>query len=218
MIWEGKTPKSGSRALGHGYKGRGDIRDVHFVDFPTKAGRELGDFYVVSEPGEAEYYIVSFDVEAPPGSFKKEYSRVREETLWLLCAKPPEYYRSTYVCRSRVSAELLYNVVVEVFGDSLKVVAVCPVRPSTNEYRLKVEELLEEARSLLLEKVKASMERCKTWTRRARSRFMERVDKLRAIDPDLADTIKSKLEECFKYTSHGGSPRGSSMMKGGGLS
>jgi hypothetical protein len=216
MLWEGWTPRPGSRALGHGYKGGNDIRDVHCASFPTKAGRKLGDYFVVSEPGEAEYYVVSFDVKAPPGSFKKEYSRVREEALWLLCAKP-EYYKSTCICRSWVSAELLYNVVVEVFRDSLKVVAVCPVRPSTNEYRLKVEELLEEARSLLLEKVKASMERCKTWTRRARSRFMERVDRLRAVDASLADIIELKLGECLEYTSHGGSTRGSSMIRGGGL-
>jgi hypothetical protein len=216
MLWEGWTPKSGSRALGHGYKGGGDIRDVHCTSFPTKAGRKLGDYFVVSEPGKSEYYVVSFDVEAPPGSFKKEYSRVREEALWLLCAKP-EYYKSTYICRSRVSAELLYNVVVEVFGDSLKVIAVCPVMPSSNEYRLKVEELLEEARSLLLEKVKASMERCKTWTRRARNRFMERVERLSTVDVSLADTIKLKLRECLENISHGRSTRGSSMVRGGGL-
>jgi hypothetical protein len=137
MLWEGWTPRSGSRALGHGYKGEGDIRDVHCASFPTKAGRKLGDYFIVSEPGEAEYYVVSFDVKAPPGSFKKEYGRVREEALWLLCSKP-EYYQSTYVCRSGVSAELLYNVVVGVFGDSLRVVAVCPVRPSNDEYRLRL--------------------------------------------------------------------------------
>jgi hypothetical protein len=212
MLWEGWTPRSGSRALGHGYKGEGDIRDVHCASFPTKAGRKLGDYFIVSEPGEAEYYVVSFDVKAPPGSFKKEYGRVREEALWLLCSKP-EYYQSTYVCRSGVSAELLYNVVVGVFGDSLRVVAVCPVRPSNDEYRLRVEELLEEARSLLLEKVKASMERCKTWTRRARSRFMERVERLRAVDVSLADVIELKLRGCFENTSHGGSPGGSTMTR-----
>jgi hypothetical protein len=217
MIWEGWTPKPGSRALGHGYKGGGDIRDVHCASFPTKAGRRLGDYFVVSEPGEAEYFVVSFDVEAPPGSFKKEYSKVREEALWLLCAKP-EYYQSTYICRSRVSAELLYNVVVRVFGGSLRVVAVCPVRPSTNEYRLSVEEILEDARSLLLQKVGDSMGRCKKWTRRARSRFMERVERLRAIDSSLADDIELRLRGCFEYTGNGGSTRGSSMMKGGGLS
>jgi hypothetical protein len=42
---------------------------------------------------------------------------------------------------------------------------------------------------------------------------MERVERLRAIDAGLADTIKSKLRECFEYTSHGGSTRGSSMAR-----
>jgi hypothetical protein len=209
MLWEGWTPRLGSRALGHGYKGEGDIRDVHCASFPTKAGRKLGDYFVVSEPGKAEHCVVSFDVEAPPGSFKKEYSKVREEALWLLCAKP-EYYKSTYICRSEVSAELLHNVVVEVFGDSLKVIAVCPVMPSSNEHRLKVEELLEEARNLLLEKVRTSMEKCMTWTRRARSRFMERVEGLRMVDASLADIIEAKLRECLEYTKHGESTRGSS--------
>jgi hypothetical protein len=96
---------------------------------------------IVSEPGSAEYFIVSFDVEAPPGSFKKEYSRVKKKALWLLCAKP-EYYESTYVCRSRVSAELLYNIVVDMFGGNLRKIALCPVKPSTSEYKAKVEELL----------------------------------------------------------------------------
>jgi hypothetical protein len=216
MLWEGWTPRSGSRALGHGYKGGGDIRDVHCANFPTKAGRKLGDYFVVAEPGEAEYYIVSFDVEAPPGSFKKEYSRVREEALWLLCAKP-EYYQSTYICRSRVSVELLYNVVIEVFGDSLRVVTVCPVRPSTNEYKVKIEELLENVKGTLMRRVEESIERCRKWTEKVRSRFKERIKKLRAVDANLANTIELKLKECFEYTSHGGSARGSSMVRGGGL-
>jgi hypothetical protein len=218
MLWEGRTPKLGSRALGHDYKDENHMRDIHCVEFSTKAGRRLGDYFVVSEPGGAEYFIVSFDVNAPPGTFKKEYSKVREEALWLLCAKPPEYYRSTYVCRSRVSAELLYNIVVGMFGDSLREIALCPVKPSTSEYKAKIEELLDNTRAELLRKVEEALERCRRWTRRARSRFMERVERLRAVDAGLADTIKSKLEERFKYTSHGGSSRGSSMMKGGGLS
>jgi hypothetical protein len=208
MLWEGKTPKPGSRALGHGYKDENHMRDIHCVEFSTKAGRKLGDYFIVSEPGEAEYFVVSFDVEAPPGSFKKEYSKVREEALWLLCAKPPEYYRSTYVCRSRVSAELLYNVVVGMFGDSLREIALCPVKPSTDEYKAKVEELLDNARAELLRKVEEALERCRKWTRRARSRFMERVEMLRAVDANLADVIELKLRECFENTSHGGSPKG----------
>jgi hypothetical protein len=206
-LWEGRTPKPGSRALGHWYKGKGEMRDIHFVEFPTKAGRRHGDYFIVSEPGDAGYFIVSFDVEAPPGSFKKEYSRVREEALWLLCAKP-EYYQSTYICRSRVSAELLYNIVVDMFGDSLRKIALCSVKPSTSEYKAKVEELLENVKSTLMRRAEESIGRCRKWTRRARDRFMERVERLRAIDASLADTIKSKLEECFEYTNHGGSPRG----------
>jgi hypothetical protein len=212
-LWEGWTPKSGSRALGHGYKGEGDMRDIHCVEFPTKAGRELGEYFVVSELGGAEYYIVSFDVEAPPGAFKKEYSRVREEALWLLCAKKPEYYRSTYVCRSRVSAELLYNIVVDMFGDSLRKIALCPVKPSTNEYKAKIEELLDNTRAELLRNVEEALERCRRWTRRARDRFMDRVERLRAVDAGLADTIKSKLEECFENINHRESPGGSSMVR-----
>jgi hypothetical protein len=212
MLWEGWTPRSGSRALGHEYKGEDDIRDIHCVEFPTKAGRELGEYFVVSELGGAGYYIVSFDVEAPPGSFKKEYSKVREEALWLLCAKP-EHYRSTYVCRSRVSAELLYNIVVGMFGDSLREIALCPVKPSTNEYKAKVEELLENVGNTLMRRVEESMGRCRKWTRRARDRFMERVERLRAVDAGLADTIKSKLEECFENINHRESPGGSSMVR-----
>jgi hypothetical protein len=215
-LWEGWTPRSGSRALGHGYKGGGDIRDVHCVNFPTKAGRRLGDYFVISEPSGAEYYVVSFDVKALPGSFKKEYSRVKEEALWLLCVKP-EYYQSTYVCRSRVSAELLYNVIEDVFGDSLSRIALCPVKPSANEYKVKIEELLENVKSTLMRRVEESIQRCRKWTEKARSRFKERVEKLRAVDANLANTIELKLKECFEYMSHGGSTRGFSMMKGGGL-
>jgi len=46
------------------------------------------------------------------------------------------------VCRSRVSAELLYNIVVDMFGGNLRKIALCPVKPSTSEYKAKVEELL----------------------------------------------------------------------------
>jgi hypothetical protein len=215
-LWEGRTPKSGSRALGHWYKGESDLRDIHFVEFPTKAGRRHGDYFIVSEPSDAEYFIVSFDVEAPPGSFKKEYSRVKEEALWLLCTKP-EYYQSTYVCKSRVSAKLLYNIVIDIFGGSLRRIVLCPVKPNSLEHRLKVEKLLNNTKAELLRKVEEALERCRKWTRRARSRFMERIQRLRAIDPSLADNIELRLRECFAYTSNGGSTRGSSMMRGGGL-
>ena len=216
MLWEGWTPRLGSRALGHGYKGEGDMRDVHCANFPTKAGRKLGDYFVVSEPDKAEYYVVSFDVKAPPGSFKKEYSRVREEALWLLCAKP-EYYQSTYVCRSRVSAELLYNIVVDIFGGSLRRIALCPVKPSTSEYKARVEELLGNVENTLMRRVEESVERCKKWAKKARDRFEERVKRVRVVNANLANIIEMKLRECFEYTSHGGSSRGSSMVRGGGL-
>ncbi len=216
MLWEGWTPRLGSRALGHGYKGGSDIRDIHCVDFLTKAGRRLGDYFIVSELGEAEYYVVSFDVEAPPGSFKKEYSEVREEALWLLCTKP-NYYRSTYVCRSEISAELLYNIVIDIFGGSLRRIALCPVKPNSLEHRLKVEKLLYNTRAELLRRVEEALERCRRWTRRAKSKFTDRVRRLKMVDASLADTIELKLRECFENTSHGGSPGGSSMTKGGEL-
>jgi hypothetical protein len=201
MLWEGRTPKSGSKALGHRYKGEGDLRDIHCVEFPTKAGRELGDYFVVSEPSEAEYYVVSFDVEAPPGAFKKEYSKVREEALWLLCAKP-DYYQSTYVCRSRVSAELLCNIVVGMFGDSLREIALCPVKPSTSEYKAKIEELLENVKRVLMRRVEEFVERCRKWTEKTRGRFRGRIEKLRTIDASLANTIELRLRECYENTSH----------------
>jgi hypothetical protein len=215
-LWEGRTPRSGSRALGHDYKDESYIRDIHCVEFSTKAGHKHGDYFTVSKPGDAEYYVVSFDVNAPPGTFKKEYSKIKEEALWLLCAKP-EYYQSTYVRRLRVSAELLYKVVVEVFGDSLRVVAVCPVKPSTNEYKVKIEELLENVKSTLMRRVEESIERCRKWTGKARSRFRERIEKLRVVDASLAEIIELKLKECSGNINHGGSTRGSSMMKRGGL-
>jgi hypothetical protein len=216
MLWEGWTPRSGSRALGHGYKGGGDIRDVHCANFPTKAGRKLGDYFVVSEPGEAEYYVVTFDVEAPPGSFKREYSEVVGEALWLLCAKP-DHYRSTYVCKSRVSAELLASTITSIFGDSLRRIALCPVKPNSLEHRSKVEKLLNNTRAELMRRVEEALERCRKWTRRAKSKFMDRVRRLKMVDASLADIIESKLGECLEYTSHGGSTRGSSMVRGGGL-
>jgi hypothetical protein len=186
------------------------MRDIYCVGFMTKAGRRGGDYFIVSEPGEAGYYLVSFDVEAPPGSFKKEYSRVRDEALWLLCAKP-DNYRSTYVCRSEISAELLASTITSIFGDSLRKIALCPVKPNGLEHKLKVEKLLNNARAELLRRVEEALERCRTWTRRARSRFTDRVRRLRMVDASLADIIEMKLRGCFENTSHGGSPRGFTM-------
>jgi hypothetical protein len=44
-LWFGRTPSAGSGALGHGYKGEGELRDVHAVGFKTRAGRRRG-FYL----------------------------------------------------------------------------------------------------------------------------------------------------------------------------
>ncbi len=216
MLWEGWIPRSGSRALGHDYKDESCMRDIHCFEFMTKAGRRSGDYFIVSEPGEAGYYLVSFDVEAPPGSFKREYSEVRDEASWL-CAKP-DNYRSTYVCRSEISAELLASTIASIFGDSLRRIALCPVKPNGLEHKLKVEKLLNNTRAELLRRVEEALERCRTWTRRARSRFMDRVRRLRVIDASLADDIELRLRECFEYTSNGESSRGSSMVRGGELS
>jgi len=71
MLWFGITPSAGSRALGHGYKGEDELRDVHAVGFKTKAGRRWGFYVTVCGPANAEYYLLSFDVRAPRGSFKR---------------------------------------------------------------------------------------------------------------------------------------------------
>jgi hypothetical protein len=209
MLWEGWTPRPGSRALGHSYKGGGDIRDIHCVDFPTKAGRRSGDYFIVSEPGEADYYLVSFDVEAPPGTFKKEYSEAVGEALWLLCAKP-DHYRSTYVCKSEIPAELLASTIASIFGGRI---ALCPVKPNSLEHRLKIEKLLNNTRAELLRKIEEALKRCRRWTRKAKSKFMDRVRRLKMVDASLADIIELRLSECYENTNHGGSPRGSTMTR-----
>jgi hypothetical protein len=215
MLWFGMTPSAGSRALGRDYKSGDELRDVHVVEFKTNAGRKRGFYVRVCEPGDAEFYLVSFDVRAPRGSFKREYSKIADEARWLLCANVD---RSTYVCRARASAEMLVEVITGLFEGYIKNIVLCPVRSDSDRDRGGIESLLEEVRRGLEEVADRISRRCRNWTLKVRRRFMERVERLRAVDAGLADTIKSKLEECFEYTSHGGSSRGSSMMKGGGLS
>jgi hypothetical protein len=99
------------------------------------------------------------------------------------------------------------------FGDSLREIALCPVKPSTNEYKAKIEELLDNTRAEFLRKVEEALERCRKWTLKVRRRFMERVERLKAVDAGLADTIKLKLEECFENINHRESPGGSSMVR-----
>jgi hypothetical protein len=214
-LWFGMTPSAGSRALGRDYKGEGELRDVHAVEFKTKAGRRWGFYVTVCEPGDAEFYLVSFDVRAHRGSFKKEYSEIANEAEWLLCVNVD---RSTYICRARVSAEMLVEVITGVFEGYIKNIVLCPVRPDGDHDRGGIESLLEEVRRGLEEVAGRISTRCRKWTLKVRRRFMERVDRLKAVDASLADTIKLKLGECLEYTSHGGSARGSSMVRGGELS
>jgi hypothetical protein len=214
-LWFGRTPGAGSRALGHDYKGEGELRDVHAVGFKTKAGRKWGFYVTVCEPGDAEFYLVSFDVRAPRGSFKKEYSKVSEEALWLLCVNVD---RSTYVCKTRVSAEMLVEVIAGLFEGSIKNIMLCPVKPDSDHDRGGIESLIEEVRRGLEEVTGRISTRCHKWTLKVRRRFKERVERLRAVDASLADIIELKLGECLEYTSHGGSTRGSSMVRGGELS
>jgi uncharacterized protein YnzC (UPF0291/DUF896 family) len=197
-LWFGITPSAGSRALGHGYKGEDELRDVHAVGFKTKAGRRWGFYVTVCGPANAEYYLLSFDVRAPRGSFKKEYSKVSEEALWLLCVKVD---LSTYICKSRVSAELLAETVVGVFGGSVKRVELCPVK-ADGDAENEIAERLEEVRRRLVEEIEDKALRCRNWTRSVRGRFKERVDRLRAVDANLADVIELKLGKCFENTSH----------------
>jgi uncharacterized protein YnzC (UPF0291/DUF896 family) len=193
LLWLGRTPRAGSRALGHGYKGGGDLRDIHVVDFKTKSGRRYGFYVVVCEPSSAEYYLLSFDVKASRGSFKKEYSRASEEARWLLCAGVD---LSTYICKSRVSAELLAEAVVGMFGDSVKRIELCPVKADDDENE--ITERLEEVRRRLVEEIEGKALQCRNWTRSVRRRFKERVERLRAVDASLADIIELKLRECLR--------------------
>ncbi len=207
LLWLGRTPRAGSRALGHGYKGGGELRDIHVVDFKTRAGRRYGFYVVVCEPSSAEYYLLSFDVRAPRGSFKKEYSRASEEARWLLCAGVD---LSTYICKSRVSAELLAETVVGMFGDSVKRVELCPVKADDDN---EITERLEEVRRRLVEEIEGKALQCRNWTRSVRKRFKERVDRLRAIDANLADVIELKLRKCLGNTSHWESSGGFTMTR-----
>jgi hypothetical protein len=184
------------------------------VEFKTKAGRKWGFYVTVCEPGGAAYYLISFDVRAPRGSFKREYSKIVDEAKWLLCANVD---RSTYICKSRTSAEALYEVVVSVFGGNVRNVILCPVKPDGDDDRVRVEDLLEDVRRQLVEEAEKATRRCAKWTLDARRRFKAKLDRLKNIDGSLAESLESMLRDCLEHTSHGGSTRGSSMIRGGGL-
>ena len=206
----GRTPSAGSRALGHDYKGEGELRDVHAVEFKTKAGRRWGFYVTVCDPNSAELYLVSFDVRISRGGFKKEYSKVVGEARWLLCANVD---RSTYICRSKASAETLYEVVVSVFGGNVKNVILCPVKPDGDDDRVKVEDLLEDVRRQLVEEAEKAVRRCTKWTLGARHRFRAKLDRLKNVDESLAESLESMLRDCLEYINHGRSTRGSSMVR-----
>jgi hypothetical protein len=213
-LWFGRTPGAGSRALGHDYKGEGELRDVHAVGFKTKAGRRWGFYVTVCDPNSAEFYLVSFDVRTSRGGFKKEYSKVVGEAKWLLCANVD---RSTYICKSKASAETLYEMVVSAFRGHVRNVILCPVKPDGDDDRVKVEDLLEDVRRQLVEEAKKATRRCVKWILGARCRFKAKLDRLRGINGSLAESLESMLRDCLEYINHGGSSRGSSMVKGGGL-
>jgi len=214
MLWFGITPSAGSRALGRGYKGEDELRDVHAVGFKTKAGRRWGFYVTVCGPANAEYYLLSFDVRAPRGSFKKEYSEVANEARWLLCANVD---RSTYICRSRASAEMLVEAVTGLFEGYIKSIVLCPVRPDSDHDRVRIDHLLEDVRRQLVEEVEEAARRCTKWTLDAGRRFKAKLDRLKSIDGSLAESLESMLRDCLEYINHGRSARGSSMMRGGGL-
>jgi len=214
MLWFGRTPSAGSRALGRDYKRGDELRDVHVVEFKTNAGRKRGFYVKVCEPGDAEFYLVSFDVRAPRGSFKREYSKIADEARWLLCANVD---RSTYVCRARASAEMLVEVITGLFEGYIKNIMLCPVRPDSDRERGWIESLLEEVRSQLVEEVGKAARRCTRWTQDARRRFKAKLDRLKSIDGSLAENLESKFRDCLGYINHGGSTWGSSMVRGGRL-
>jgi hypothetical protein len=201
-LWVGRTPRAGSKALGRSYKGEDELRDVHAVEFKTKAGREQGFYVRVCEPSDAEFYLVSFDARAPRGSFKKEYSKIVYEAKWLLCAHVDS---STYVCRSRASAEMLVEVVEGLFEGYIKIITLCPVRPDEDDDRVKVEDLLEDVRRQLVEEAEKAARRCAKWTQGARRRFKAKLDRLKSIDGSLAESLESMLGGCLEYINHGGS-------------
>jgi hypothetical protein len=209
-LWFGRTPNAGSRALGHDYKGESELRDVHAVGFKTKAGRRWGFYVTVCDPNSAELYLVSFDVRTPRGGFKKEYSKVVGEARWLLCANVD---RSTYICRAKASAETLYEVVVSVFEGHVRSVILCPVKPDGDDDRVRVEDLLEDVSRQLVEEVEKATRRCVKWILGARRRFKAKLDRLKSIDGSLAESLESRLRDCLKYINHGGSTRGSSMVR-----
>jgi hypothetical protein len=209
-LWFGRTPSAGSRALGRDYKSEDDLRDVHAVEFKTKVGRKQGFYVKVCEPDDATYYLISFDVRAPRGSFKREYSKIVDEAKWLLCANVD---RSTYICRSRASAEMLVEAVTGLFEGYIKNIMLCPVRPDSDHDRVRIDDLLEDVRRQLVEEVEEAARRCTKWTLGARRRFKAKLDRLKSIDESIAESLESMLRDCLEYINHCGSAWGSSMVR-----
>jgi ribosome recycling factor len=50
-----------------------------------------------------------------------------------------------------------------------------------------IAESLEEVRGRLVEEIEGKALQCRNWTRSVRRRFKEKVERLRAIDVNLAD-------------------------------
>ena len=137
--------------------------------------------------------------------------KVSEEALWLLCVRVD---LSTYICKSRVSAELLAEAIASVFSDSIKRIELRPVK-ADDDVENEIAERLEEVRRRLVEEIEGKALQCRNWTRSVRRRFKEKVERLKAIEASLANVIELKLREwrIFENTSHGRSPRGFTMTR-----
>jgi hypothetical protein len=85
--------------------------------------------------------------------------KVSEEALWLLCVKVD---LSTYICKSRVSAELLAEAIASVFSDSIKRIELRPVKADDD---VEIAERLEEVRRRLVEEIEGKALQCRNWTR-----------------------------------------------------
>jgi hypothetical protein len=94
----------------------------------------------------------------------------------------------------------------------------CPVRPDSDHDRVRIEDLLEDVRIQLVEEVEETARRCIKWTLDARRKFKAKLNRLKNIDRSLAESLESRLRDCLGYVNHGGSTRGSSMVRRGGLS
>jgi uncharacterized protein YnzC (UPF0291/DUF896 family) len=117
--------------------------------------------------------------------------KVSEEALWLLCVKVD---LSTYICKSRVSAELLAEAIASVFSDSIKRIELRPVK-ADDDVENEIAERLEEVRRRLVEEIEGKALQCRNWTRSVRRRFKEKVERLKAIEASLANVTELKLRE-----------------------